>query len=912
MYRIVPEVVVRPRDVGDVRAIFDVARATSRGITFRTAGTSLSGQGVGPGILVDLSIHWNRSRIEDDGRRIWAQPGVLGGWLNRTLQPYGRRIGPDPASIDAAMIGGIVANNSSGMCCGVEQNSYRTLHGLELLLADGTAIDTTTADANQRLRDKSPRIAQGLLSLKDKLRGDHKTANFIRKKFATKNTMGYSLQAFLDYAEPADILSHLVVGSEGTLAFISAVSLNTVPDPKHRATALAYFAELKEAGRAIAPLAESGAAALEIMDTASLRLMADEVHHPVEIHDGVSAILIEFQEDDPEKLTEAVSRCSKVLSRFQLVAPAEFSQDPAARAQKWKVRKGLLARAGAHRGSGLAILNEDIAVPRERLAEAIPDLHALFDRFRLEAVVFGHAKDGNLHFIAPQDFKGEDNIRSFDAFLRALADLIVGKYQGALKAEHGAGRNMAPFVRQEFGDVAYERMREVKELLDPYGMLNPGVLLSDDPRAHITNLKTFPSISKTADHCIECGFCERVCPSRTLTLTPRQRIVVRREIAALGKSTSETDRDALAEIERDYVYDGLATCARDSMCGTVCPVKIDTSSLVKEVDASTASYLKRAVGRFSASHFSATSWAAQTGLKLARAVPPPAVRFAAEAGHAVAPRLVPSSKSVMSLPPAAQPTVRASVVDRPEDEVVYFPSCVTRIFGPDAPDALSTDRAVVAALRAVGVSVYVPAEVGSVCCGMSFGSRGNKDAARIAATKTAELLWAATRNGVLPVVTDASPCALTLSTEVTTILEKANRSIRFFDFATYWAREVLPRESMPTRKIAKAILHPTCSAVKAGSVDDFRSVAEFYCDEVTVPMNLACCGYAGDRGIFVPELTEAATRAEAEEVRSKDASALHASTCRTCEIGMSRATGRTYVSIAHLVYEAVVEMRRAI
>jgi D-lactate dehydrogenase len=909
MYRIVPEVVVRPRDVGDVKALLDVARASGRGLTFRTAGTSLSGQAVGPGILVDLSIHWNRFRVEDEGRRVWAQPAVIGGFLNRVLHGYGRRIGPDPASIDSAMLGGIVSNNSSGMCCGVAQNSYRTIHGLELLLPDGTRLDTIEDGANQRVRDRAPRIAAGLMELKEKLRRDHATANFIRKKFATKNTMGYSLNAFLDYSEPADILTHLIVGSEGTLAFIAGISLDTVPDPRHRSTALAYFDELKEAGRAIAPLADAGAAALEIMDTASLRLMTQdgEIAHPVTIGEGTSAILIEFQEEDETALANGVARARKALERFALAAPAGFSSDEAGRARMWKLRKGLLARAGGSRGTGLAILNEDIAVPRDRLAEAIPDLHALFGKFGIrDAVVFGHAKDGNLHFIAPQDFRGEENVRNFDLFLRALADLIVGKYQGALKAEHGSGRNMAPFVQQEFGDAAYALMREVKQLFDPYGILNPGVLLSENKDAHVLDLKTFPQISAAADRCIECGFCERVCPSRTLTLTPRQRIIVRREMALLDAARDEGSRETLRELADDYAYAGLETCARDSMCGTVCPVKIDTSVLVKEVDASHASFARRLGADLAARNFGAVAGAARTGLKVAHGLPPALVRAGSTALHAIAPRLAPAIADPRRLPrPGAAPTARTAASGS-ERRVVYFPSCVTRIFGPDRADDLPTERAVVESLAAAGYDAIVPESVDSVCCGMSFSSQSQPKAARTAAGNAARFLWTASDNGKVDVLTDASPCALTLSTLVAEILLETGRAVRFHDFATWWRRSVLPHAARPALPIPRAVLHPTCSSIKLGSSDDFMQVARFYCDDARVPPSAACCGYAGDRGLFVPELTEAATRAEAEEVRALDAAAPHVSTCRTCEIGMSRATGRTYRSLAHLIHAATV------
>jgi D-lactate dehydrogenase len=614
MYRIVPEVVVRPRDESDVRKILEIARALHQSITYRAAGTSLSGQAVGCGILVDLSLDWGRFRIGDGGETIWAQPGVIGGLLNRALIPHERRIGPDPASIDAAMIGGIIANNASGMCCGVAQNSYHTIRAASIILADGSAIDTLGEDADARLKNKHPRLHAGLLELRDRVRGDKALAKRVRAKFQTKNTMGYSLQAFLDHEAPADILTRLMVGSEGTLAFLRDVTLGTVRDPRRRATALVYFHELREAGLAVDPLAEAGAAALEIMDGAALASMSDDLSHPVLIGPDSAALLIEFQEETDKALETAIARGERSLHRFDVASSSGFSLDPVSRAARWRVRKGLLPRAGARRGPGLAILNEDVAFPRQRLAEAIADLHELFARFSLEnAVVFGHAKDGNLHFIAPQDFRSPASVTHYGAFMHALADLVIEKYDGALKAEHGAGRNMAPYVAKEWGEAAYAVMREVKTLFDPYNILNPGVLLSDNPSEHTENLKRFTRISQTADRCIECGFCEPVCPTRGSSLTPRQRIVLLREIAEISER-KETLPDGLAS---DYAEAARGDCVRDSMCFTACPVKIDTGDLMKELDRAESTFIVRGVASLAVTHFATASAGARAALSMA-------------------------------------------------------------------------------------------------------------------------------------------------------------------------------------------------------------------------------------------------------------------------------------------------------
>ncbi|PYQ18204.1 MAG: FAD-binding oxidoreductase, partial [Acidobacteria bacterium] len=564
IYRLVPEAVVRPRSLSEVRALFAYARRHRRHLTFRAAGTSLSGQAVSDDLLVELGPHWRGVRVLDGGARVWAQPGVIGGHVNRLLAPHAARIGPDPASIDACMIGGIVANNSSGMCCGVAQNSYHTLDALAVLLADGTLVDTARPDADRALRHDRPDLHGALLALRDEVRAEPALSEKIRRKFSGKNTTGYSLNALLDYDLPADILAHLMVGSEGTLGFVSEVTLRTVPEPPCRATALLHFAELEEAGDSVAPLAAAGADALEILDASALRAIAAE--HPLSfaVERSNAALLAEFRTGDENGLQEAVARAEEVLGRFRLREPARFTTDLEVRSHLWHLRKGLAASTGARRPSGTSYLSEDVAVPVARLAAAIADFQDLFVRHRLpDAVLFGHAKDGNLHFVLAEDIRSPEAVLRFDRFVQGLVEVVVGKYDGALKAEHGSGRSMAPFVRTEWGDRAYEVMWRIKRLLDPDGILNPGVVLNEDPKAHVTHLKPSPTISPLADRCIECGYCEARCPSRDLTLTPRQRIMLTREQATLAASPDPEDRALARVIAADFAYDGVATCAGD-------------------------------------------------------------------------------------------------------------------------------------------------------------------------------------------------------------------------------------------------------------------------------------------------------------------------------------------------------------
>jgi D-lactate dehydrogenase len=921
IYRMIPQVVVRPRDLDEVRALFAYTRAHGRHLTLRTAGTSLSGQALTDDILVELAPFWKSYRVLDEGRRLWSEPGVVGGYLNRVLAPLGRRLGPDPASIDACMIGGIVANNSSGMCCGVVQNSYHTLDALHFMLADGTVLDTARPEADEDLRRARPDLHAALLRLRDEVRADAALAARIRAKFARKQTTAYALNALLDHDTPVQILAHLMVGSQGTLGFVADVTLRTVPEPAHRAAALLYFDELAEAGAAVAPLVAAGAAALEIMDAASLRSQAGDRDYPFAIGERTAALLAEFRADTAEALTAQVRTAEEVLTRFRLLAPAGFSTDPAERDRHWHLRKGLFPSVGNIRPSGTAVVIEDIVVPVERLAEAITDLQVLYARHDFEdAITFGHARDGNLHFVFAKDFADPATVRRYDAFMRELVAVVVGKYDGALKAEHGSGRNMAPFVRDEWGDRAYEVMQRIKALLDPDRILNPGVVLSDDPQIHLKDLKALPTISPTADKCIECGFCEPRCPSRFLTLSPRQRIVVTRELERLSTSDDDETRAWRASLLADYDYEGIATCSRDSMCSTSCPVHIDTGALVKETLVARHPPAQRGWAERLAGHYGWVMRAARLGLGTARAVRRvPGGAWVVDRGsavlHALAPTVLPHLPADMPLPgPAAplrdptRPVVRPAIAATGE-RVVYFPSCLVRMMGPlPGEGGPATPQAMVDVLHGAGFEVAYPDGIAELCCGMPFSSKAFPEAAARCASAAAEALWTASGEGRHTVITDASPCAGTLNELATAHLRQSGRAVRIRDFSTFWARDVLPRLGRGFRRPGRAVLHPTCTLVKLGALPDLLAVARAHAEEVVIPPGAECCGFAGDRGFVVPELTRTATAREAEEVRALDgrgSTGLY-STCRTCEIGMSRAVGRPYSSIVHLVREALL------
>ncbi len=615
-YRLIPQVVVKVESEDEAAAVLAACRRDGLPVTFRAAGTSLSGQAVSDSVLMMLGDNWDRVTVQKAGALIRLQPGVLGADANRRLASYARKIGPDPASIDSAMIGGIAANNSSGMCCGTSDNSYKTLVSMRLLLADGTLVDTGDADSVARFRDSHGDLLARLDELGRATRADAVLAQRIRDKFAIKNTTGYSINALVDFEDPLEILQHLMIGSEGTLGFIAEITYRTVPEHAHKASALLLFPGIGEACRAVALLKPAPVAAVELMDRAALRSVEDKPGMPAEIRglgDGVTALLVEVRAEDEAGLNARIAEVTAVLDGVTTLAPAAFTSVADEFGKLWKIRKGLFPAVGAVRRAGTTVIIEDVAFRIEDLAAATLDLQALFEKHGYhEAIIFGHALDGNLHFVFTQDFAIDSEVERYAAFMDDVCKLVVEKYDGSLKAEHGTGRNMAPFVEMEWGRDAYRLMRSIKELLDPTGILNPGVIICDDPQAHLQDLKPLPKADPLVDTCIECGFCERMCPSAGLTLTPRQRIVGWREISRLSDSHADPEREA--GLRTLYDYQGLETCAACGLCATACPVGIETGLLTKALRGRQQSRLAHRIGDVAARYFGGTLAAARFGL----------------------------------------------------------------------------------------------------------------------------------------------------------------------------------------------------------------------------------------------------------------------------------------------------------
>jgi D-lactate dehydrogenase len=894
-FLLIPQALVFAGDADEVGALLRASAAQGVPLTFRSGGTSLSGQGLTDGVLVDVRRSFTAIEVLSGGARVRVQPGVTIRAVNAALMPFGRKLGPDPASESACTIGGVVANNSSGMACGTVSNTYQTLESLTVVLPSGTVVNTGAPDADERLRTLEPDLFNGLLRLSLRVRDNPASVATIQHQFSMKNTMGYGVNSLLDFDRPADILAHLIVGSEGTLGFVAEAVFRTIPRLAHVTTALLVFPDLQAANAALPELVDTGAATLELMDALSLKVGQALPGTPPVILDlsvrDHAALLVEYHADSAERLAELQRVGGDLVSRLPLSAPSAFSADPAARAQLWHLRKGLYAAVAGARRQGTTALLEDVVVPVPALGHTCIELIKLFDKHDYRnSVIFGHAKDGNIHFMLTDGFGTRDELDRYSAFTEDMVDVVLGE-GGSLKAEHGTGRVMAPFVRRQYGDELYDVMRQIKRLFDPAGMLNPGVLMDDDPKAHLRHIKSTPPVDDSVDRCVSCGYCEPVCPSRNLTLTPRQRIVTMR---AIGQARLDGDHSLAAELEKDYEYDAVQTCAVDGMCQTACPVNINTATLVKTLRTRGARPIQKGLWGAAAKNWGAVTRGAGHAMNVIPNVPIGLVLGPDKLARAV---LGADTVPLYSAELPRGGSSRRRPAPDAEPQAVYFPACVGAMFGPALDPAPGIQKSFELLCERAGITVLVPVGIDGLCCGTPWSSKGLVRGQATMQGKTLEALRLATCDGRLPIVCDASSCTEGLRQTIESDTREPKMTV--IDSVEFALTHILP--TLPDHaRLESLALHPTCSSTRLGINASLQEVAGEVAERVLIPANAGCCAFAGDRGMLHPELTASATEAEAAEVATLGATA-HASCNRTCELGMTRATGEPYQHVLELL-----------
>jgi len=892
-YRKIPKIVLKPLNEKQVIESMKILHKTRTPLTFRAAGTSLSGQSVSDSVLLQArGQHWSNFEILEEGQLIKAQPGITGTRLNQVLAPTGMKFGPDPASINSAMVGGIIANNASGMSCGIHANSYATIQSARIILADGSLLDTASQSSRDELIKAKPELISSLTRIRDEIIARPDLVKKIRKKYSIKNTTGYGMNSFLDYSDPVDIILHLMVGSEGTLGFVSEAIFSTVPVQAFRASSLIYFKDLEAACNAVPLLREAKIPAIEIMDREALRSVENNAGIPDYIRElgpGVTALLIDLEEESQEALEDMVERTRKALSGFELVRDFEVTSDLKQITDYWNVRKGVFPSVGGMRKPGSSVIIEDVAVAAEHLTAAVGDMRGMLDELGYEdAVIYGHVLDGNLHFIFSQDFHNDEELIKYENMILQLTRLIVDKYDGSLKAEHGTGINMAPFVAYEWGEELYAHMQEIKKAFDPAGILNPDVIISDDPQIHLKGFKPMPVIDEAVDQCIECGFCEINCLTNGLTLSARQRIVVQREIESLNRSGRDAQR--LNELIRSFRYEGDESCAGDGLCAITCPLSIDTGVMIKHLRARNNERKRpgNPIATWISRHFPLVHFFVRFGLGFMTAIN----------------KIIPFRKIWIWDRHMPRP-VRKRSLSAPEQsgdpgkmKVVYFPSCINQSMGTAVreKEKKSLVEVSVEVLEKAGYEVIFPEGMNKLCCGTPWESKGFFDIADAKSGELEDALLKASKDGAYPILCDTSPCTHRMKRVMT-------EKLKLYEPVEFIHDHLLDKLELQKSKEALAF-HVTCTSTKMGLQEKFMAVARACTDNPVFPEEVGCCGFAGDKGFTQPEINTWALRNLRLQV---DRLSAGYSNSRTCEIGLSRNSGIDYKSVMYLLREAIKE-----
>ena len=893
-YSYLPKVVVKAEDEREVRRLIRLCQQCGTPFTFRAAGSSLSGQCSSEDVLIVCNDGFKKMEVIDDGKALKCECGVIGSDANDLLKPYNRKIGPDPATLATALVGGILNNNSSGMCCGTAQNSYKTIRSIRVVLLDGTVLDTSDKKSIEQFLREKPQMVEDILQLRKEILADEELTHLIHHKYKIKNTTGYGLNSLVDFEDIIDIINHLFIGSEGTLGFVSEIVYNTVEDVPHKGCGLMFFSTLNDASLAVVALANMGrekVVAAEMMDYQSLKAVQTLENVPDfvrEVPEGTSAILFQTESYSKKTVDENLAFIKEQLKDIPTAIPSLYSQDPKEYDSWWAIRKGILPIVGGQRRKGTTVITEDVCFQIEDFTKGIEMLTELFHKYDFVdgGVIFGHALSGNVHFNITPDFSDPKDTKNFGDLVKEMSERVSG-FGGSLKAEHGTGRMVAPFVEMEWGKKAYEINRRIKAIFDPERILNPDVMITDDPDVYKKNLKAQCVIDDAFTICMECGFCEKHCPSRNLTLTPRQRIALLRETKRLENEGNFT---LASELRKGYEYFGVDTCAACSMCKGLCPLSIDTAQIalsMRRIDPPAPELAKKIYDNFSTTLQMCRAGVSLEGIA-GSIITQKAISKITEGLHGVTGVTPYVPKTT---PKANRYKLKNRIKPTNFEKVVYFSTCANRAFKPNQgyDDDRSLQQVVESLCNKAHIDIIYPKHIENLCCGLSF--ENYDDVHERAVKDLHDALMKASQNGKYPIVIDHSACF--------NHAFKHMPDLEINDISEFLCKYVVPHLDIE-KCDERVIVHKQCKIKSLNKSQYIEDLARLCTDHVFNIKSFACDGFAGQKGFFTPELNKSATKDLAGEIAEYGAT-LGVSSSSTCEIGLGENGGIPFVGVAFLL-----------
>ncbi len=558
IYTLTPQAIVLVESAEDAAAALAVARERRVPITARSAGTNLTGSAIGEGIILDFS-RMNRVIEIDAGRRqARVQPGIVYAELNRQLASSGLLFAPDPSSGEMCKLGGMVANNSAGPHTLKYGAVKENLLAIEVMGSDGSRFTARRYQLDSpdlaRLIEAQPWVAELICLVRE-----HREVIAAKRPTVSKNSSGYNLFALSDGLEAGWLdLHQLFIGSEGTLGLTLEATLQLVPRPAQTVTALLFFERLDEVGHAVNDLLAFAPSALEMLDGYTLDLIGRVKY---DVPAGSQAMLLaEFDEGDPHARAAALAA---LAGRYRMSEPPRIATEPQAQAELWAARKAIYPALYRYDAKKKPInFADDVVVTADRLPELITYLRQLFSQRGVAVAIYGHIGNGNAHLNPLLDLNDPADVETMVALAREIHTTVIERFGGSICGEHGDGRVRAGFVRAYYGEELYRLFTEVKRLIDPSGLLNPGVKLSDEPlTAHL-------DYERLTTPCASCGKCNSVCPVYD----------VEREESNAARGWYHILTSS------DYSYDAsqriVEACLNCKSCRTVCPAGIDVSEVV--------------------------------------------------------------------------------------------------------------------------------------------------------------------------------------------------------------------------------------------------------------------------------------------------------------------------------------------